>query len=91
MKRVVARTGTALAALGLGAALVLPATGVAGAQDNRQNQEGLVNVALQDTTIQVPIAAAVNICGVAVNILVDQIEETGTASCDAQARGNARR
>src|SRR4051794_41946385 len=32
-------------------------------------QSGLVNVAASDVNVQIPIAAAANICGVAVNVL----------------------
>jgi hypothetical protein len=47
----------ALSALGM--------TSTAGAQ----HQSGLVNVAIVDNTVQIPIGIAANVCGVAVNIL----------------------
>jgi len=47
-------------------------------------QEGLVNVALVDTTVQVPIAIAANICDVDVNVLADQID-AGDLTCDTEA------
>ena len=34
-----------------------------------QNQSGLVNVAVVNNTVQIPIGIAANVCGVAVNIL----------------------
>jgi hypothetical protein len=45
-------------------------------------QTGLVNVSLTDTVVQVPIAAAVNLCGVNVAILA-VLQSTGPASCTA--------
>src|SRR3712207_6077970 len=57
---------TSAAALSLGGvALATPAS----AAPNNATQTGLVNLALQDTTVQVPVALAANICGVGVNIL----------------------
>lgn len=53
-------------------------------------QRGLVNVAVTDTTIQVPIAVAANICDVAVNVLSRQLRD-GSAPCDAAADGQATR
>ncbi len=43
----------------------LAGTSAAGAQ----NQNGLVNVAVVDNTVQIPIGIAANVCGVAVNVL----------------------
>lgn len=50
------------------------------------NQQGLVNLAITNNTIQVPIGIAANICGVAANVLA-----TGTATGPARcsALGNA--
>jgi hypothetical protein len=52
------------------------------------NQNGLVNVAVVDNTVQIPIGVAANVCGVAVNILA-----TATAvapvDCDATALSGA--
>jgi len=79
--RSVARvTTTTAAALALGIGLVAPAT----AGPNRANQDGLVNLALQDTTVQVPVALAANICGVAVNVLATA---TAVAPVDCMAEG----
>ena len=52
-------------------------------------QSGLVNINLDDTNVQLPIAVAANVCGLAVNVLANQ---TGTdpVDCDAQAWSNAR-
>ena len=52
------------------------------------NQTGLVNVSLTNTTIQVPIAAAVNLCGLNVAILA-VLESTGPASCTATSNSHA--
>lgn len=54
-----------------------------------QNQVGLVNVAIGDVTVQVPIAAAVNLCDVNLAVLVGQLEDTGTANCKAKADSGA--
>jgi hypothetical protein len=47
-------------------------------------QEGLVNVRVSDTTVQVPIAVAANICDVNVAILVGLLEDDA-APCNADA------
>jgi hypothetical protein len=72
---------------------VCDATGTAVARDQGGGgggpvrQEGLVNVALTDITVQVPVGVAANICGVAVNLLV---QETRTGDVDCTAEGVAR-
>jgi hypothetical protein len=48
------------------------------------NQEGLVNVNVDDVVVQVPIAVAANVCDVAVNVLARQFK-LGGATCDAVA------
>jgi hypothetical protein len=78
--------GAAAGALALGLATGAPAT----AQPNRADQEGLVNLALQDTTIQVPIGIAANICGVAANVLASQTL-TGPVDCTAEGVATAER
>jgi hypothetical protein len=64
-------------------ALAVVSTGAA-----QPNQNGLVNVAVVDNTIQIPIGVAANVCGVAVNVLA-----TATAvapvDCDAVAGATA--
>jgi hypothetical protein len=67
--------------------------GVAVAEDSdgggsSPRQEGLINVALVDTTVQVPVAVAANICGVAVNVLAANLN-AGTIDCDALAGAGA--
>lgn len=59
-----------------------------GGGDNTK-QSGLVNIALTDTNVQLPIAVAANVCGIAVNVLANQ---TGTApvDCDVQAWSSAK-
>lgn len=73
------------AALSLGA-FAAPAS----AAPNNTVQDGLVNLALTDTTIQVPIGIAANICGVAVNVLAST-NLTGPVACDAGADATAQR
>lgn len=48
-------------------------------------QNGLINVNLENNTIQIPIAAAANICDVNVGILVGAILEDDATECDANA------
>jgi len=47
-------------------------------------QNGLVNVALTDTTVQVPVNVAANICGVSVGVLA---QATNLAGVDCTADG----
>ncbi|MGH2657875.1 MAG: hypothetical protein ACRDIZ_14485 [Actinomycetota bacterium] len=51
-------------------------------------QRGLVNVNVEDVTIQVPIAVAANICDVTVAVLVSDLRD-GSAVCDAFAESDA--
>ena len=61
---------------------------VGSAPDGATTQTGLVNVNIKDVVVQVPIAAAVNICDVNVAILA-VLQDVGPAQCDAKARGRA--
>jgi len=49
-------------------------------------QSGLVNVAADNTTVQIPISAAANVCGVAVNVLATA---TNLSDVDCTATGVA--
>ncbi len=51
-------------------------------------QDGLVNVNVEDVTIQVPIAIALNLCDVNANVLARQ-ERMGGAECTATAESVA--
>jgi hypothetical protein len=67
-----------------GAASAFPeATMSRGGGDVRQ--DGLINVNISDNIIQVPIAAAVNICDVNVAILLAAILDQGATECKADA------
>jgi hypothetical protein len=46
-------------------------------------QRGLVNVALTDVNVQVPVTVAASVCGVAVGVLA-QAENLGDVVCDAE-------
>jgi hypothetical protein len=48
-------------------------------------QDGLINVNIEDNTVQIPIAAAANVCDVDVAILVGAILEDDATECDAKA------
>lgn len=56
--------------------------------DGGTQQDGLVNVNVEDIVIQAPIGLAANICDVAVNVLAQQ-ERDGGADCDAEAMSDA--
>jgi hypothetical protein len=64
------------------AALVLAAPASA-----QTNQQGLVNVAIEDVTVQLPISVAANICDVNVAVLAEIADEAG--SCEATATSAA--
>jgi hypothetical protein len=73
------------------AVLVTAVTAVAGASTaGAQNQSGLVNVAIVDNTVQIPIGIAANVCGVAVNILAQNLAN-GDTTCSAVAGATATR
>lgn len=76
----VAAAATSMLALGVFA-------GPASAQGSTQ-QSGLVNVALTDTNVQVPVAVAANICGVQANVIAAN-NFGGNALCDAASRAEA--
>lgn len=61
--------------------------GPASAQGSTQ-QEGLVNIALTDTNVQVPVAVAAAVCGVQANVIASQ-NFGGNALCDSASRANA--
>jgi len=52
------------------------------------HQSGLVNLAVDNNTIQVPVGIAANICGVTANVLATATA-TGGATCDAVGNGTA--
>jgi hypothetical protein len=52
-------------------------------------QQGLVNVAIGDVTVQVPIAAALNLCDVNLAVLVGDFFDDGDATCEAEAGSGA--
>jgi hypothetical protein len=60
-----------------------PAAGAGGT-----NQQGLVNLAITDNTIQVPVGIAANICGVQAGVLANQLRQ-GAAHCNAQGNATA--
>jgi hypothetical protein len=80
LARRVLATGAGAAMLSVGA-FVAPA-------DAATRQDGLVNVALVDTTVQVPIAVAANVCGVAVNVLAAGSLQA-PVNCTSDADGEA--
>jgi hypothetical protein len=59
-----------------------------GAPTGSTTQNGLVNVNVSDVLVQVPIAAAVNICDVNAAVLASLSDVAG-ASCDAKSHSHA--
>ena len=56
--------------------------------DNQTRQNGLVNIALTDTVVQIPLAVAANVCDVTVNVLAQQFRD-GAATCTAVANAGS--
>src|SRR5262245_51248393 len=52
------------------------------------DQEGLVNLNLTGVTVQLPVALAANVCDVAVDALVSELDD-GAAPCDASSNSDA--
>jgi hypothetical protein len=53
------------------------------------DQTGLVNLNISGNQVQIPLAAALNVCDVNVAVLVDLFDDAA-ATCEARARGRAR-
>jgi hypothetical protein len=53
-------------------------------------QEGLVNVNVSGNTVQVPVAAALNLCDVNIAVIAEIVDVPGE-DCDAQAGASANR
>jgi hypothetical protein len=71
------------------AVLAAVVTAFAGsAPASAQNQSGLVNVAIVNNTVQIPIGVAANVCGVAVNVLASNILN-GDTTCTAVSGATA--
>ena len=83
----VARTRTRLIGIFVAAAL---SVGVGAAPASAQQQSGLVNVAVVNNTVQVPIGVAANVCGIQVGILAEQLQQ-GPVNCTAVATAVATR
>ena len=64
------------------AALTFGIAGPAGAA--QQNQNGLVNVAVQNVAVQVPIGVAANVCGINAAVIAANFRQTANPVCNAQ-------
>jgi hypothetical protein len=64
------------------------AQGGGGGGGGGTNQDGLVNVALKNNTVQVPIGVAADICGVQANVIASNTFG-GNALCSATSRTGA--
>jgi hypothetical protein len=65
----------------MGALLASPAAA-------QNQQEGLINVAIEDVIVQVPVSVAANICDVNVAVLVSEFNDDA-AACEATATSTA--
>src|SRR5919199_1652386 len=66
------------------------AQAVAVRQPGGGNQNGLVNIIVADNVVQIPIAAAANVCGVQVAVLAQFVNQAGVAcTANANSRANA--
>ena len=72
---------SAIAALAASLVLALPAGAAT-------QQEGLVNVNLEDIDVGVPVSVAANVCDVTVNALADYVG-TGATACTTDAESGA--
>ena len=71
------------------AVLATTVSGIVGVSAaNAQNQSGLVNVAVVNNTVQIPIGIAANVCGVTVNLL-SQATSTSPVNCTAVSGATA--
>jgi coenzyme F420-reducing hydrogenase gamma subunit len=86
VQMMIRRRSTRLAVLFATAAL---SAGLAAGPASAQTQSGLINANISDNTVQVPVAVAANICDVDVNVLVQNLVETGQTTCEADADGIA--
>lgn len=60
-----------------------------GGQPGPGDQTGLINLNISGNQVQIPLAAALNVCDVNVAVLVDLFDDAA-ATCEARARGRAR-
>jgi hypothetical protein len=72
------------------ASVAVLSLGLAGPAAAQTQQEGLVNVNIENVTVQVPIGVAANICDVNAAILAEQ-RRAGGARCEATAESVATR
>ena len=69
--------------LGLAAAAAVLSIGFAASPVFAQTeQEGLVNVNVEDNTVQVPVSVAAQVCGLDVNVLTEQYVGTDQVACN---------
>jgi ChpA-C len=88
MSRKLIRSGKARVVSVITAAVVSVGVMAGPAAAQPTQQEGLVNVAVTDNTVQVPIGVAANICGVSAAVLADQIN-AGDVDCTAISNATA--
>jgi hypothetical protein len=71
------------------AAALLSAMGAAPASAQIVQGPALVNVAISDVTVQVPISVAANLCDINAAVLVGDFADDGSATCEATAESIA--
>lgn len=54
-----------------------------------QSQEGLVNVAIEDVTIQVPVSVAANVCDINVAVLAEMVDDGSACVATADSAASA--
>lgn len=69
--------------VGVVAATTMAVGGSAGVAQAAPPQNGLVNVAIEDVNVQIPIGVAANVCGVTVAVLADFEGASAPFDCDA--------
>jgi hypothetical protein len=62
---------------------------LAGPASAQSKQEGLVNVALEDVIVQLPIAVAANVCDLNVAVLSEIADDAGTCTATADSAASA--
>ena len=65
-------------------ALMIAVTAMPAFASHKAQQRGLVNVNIDDITVQLPVGIAANVCDVNAAVLAAAIADTGSAECTAK-------
>ena len=55
---------------------------LAGTASHAQDQDGLVNISVDDNTVQVPVSVAANVCDVSVDVLTESFVGSDETACE---------